>query len=364
MKLFNAANKLNDYTITIGDIELIKEVIISVEIAYTNSTPKILSKIIIDDLYDLNLQQEWHNSTVEIKYTDIFKTETTHDFVILNIVEKSDIKNDKFFIINLQDKFSYTLEHSFISKSFKTNIITCINKYIEQLNLEYTTDFSTSSNSYNFVIPNHINNLDAFLIEICKKGYSFYQTRDLIVIKSIADLLPSKLTYNGLYKDETDNQLYMNKIIEMTNVFNDRDSVPPITRALAYNLLTKTITSLKSNEITNYVLNTDSTNPQDTSGERYLYQIHTDFNQNTKEMKDDFFSRAEIEIVINGYNKNDLNQIYELELKGNKASPDLHSKGNQIINGKYISTKIIDKIVSDSMIQKITLSRADITKWN
>ena len=83
-----------------------------------------------------------------------------------------------------------------------------------------------------------------------------------------------------------------------------------------------------------------------------------------KEMKDAFLSRANIEIVVNGYAQNDLNQIYELQLKGNKSTSDGQSKGNLIIGGKYVSYKLIDKIVADTMVQKIMLYRADLTKWN
>ncbi len=362
-KLFSASNKLNHYGITIGDIDLIKETIISVEIAYINSSPIITGTIIIDDLYDMNLQLEWDQTAIVIKYLDIFETQVQHEFVILNITEKYDDKNDKFFIIEVQDKFSYTLQHSFLSKSFSTNIISCISSYMTQLELTNTQDFTTLDIKENFTIPQHINNLDAFQIELNKKGFAFYQTKTAVVIKSISDLKPSELTYNGLYMNETDNQLYMNRIIEMRNIFNNRRNVPDKTKALGYDFLTKSITTLESNDITDYVLNTDTTNPQDTFGIKNLYQHHTDYAQNTKEMKDQFLSRADIQIVVNGYNKNDVNQIFELKLKGNKSTADGQSKGNQIINGKYISYGVIDKIVVDSLVQKINLSRVDLTKW-
>jgi hypothetical protein len=364
-KIFTTANKLSDYSVKIGEINLIKECIISVEIIYDNSSPKILSSVIFDDLYDMNLQQEWNETTVQINYIDVFETQVQHDFIIVDIIEKYNNQNDKFFIIKLQDKFSYILEHSFLSKSFNTNIINAIEEYITELNLEnYNYDFSSLTENYNFIISKHIHNLESFQIELRKQGFSFYQTKNAIVIKSLTDLIPSSLPINGLYLNETDNQLYMNRIIELRNIFNRRNQTPPSTRAVAFDLSTKTIQSLESNDITDYILNTDITNPQDTYGILDIYQIHLNFNQNKKEMKDRFLSRGNVEIVVNGYGKNDLNQIYELKLKGNKSTADLQSKGNQIINGKYISTHIIDKIVADTMIQKITLMRADLTKWN
>lgn len=365
-KLFSAANKLNDYSIMIGDISIIKECIISAEIAYTNSSPKIQGTIIIDDLYDLNLQQDWNTISVEIMYIDIFETEVKRKFVILNITEKYDEKNDKLFVIKLQDEFSYVLEHSFLSKSFTGNIITCIEEYITKLKLtSYTTDFSSfSGDAEGFVIPNHINNLDAFMIELNRKGLAFYQTKDKVVIKSLTDLKPSSLPINGLYMNETDNQLYQNRITEIRNTFNNRELVPPSTRAVAFDPLTKVLIELESNEITDYQLNSDTMNPQDSTGVRDVYQIHKDFNQNIKEMKDAFLSRGKIEMVVNGYAKNDLNQIYELALKGNKSTSVGQSSGNLIIGGKYISYKLIDKIIADTMIQLIHLHRADLTKFN
>jgi len=366
-QIFTAANKLKDYSITIGGTELVKEVLISTEIAYNNQSPKVLGKIVIDDLYDLNHQIEWDASTVEVKYMDLFDTEVKKEFVILHISEIYDDKNDKSFVIELQDTFSYKLEHSYLCKSFTGNIITAIEDYISELDLgDYSTDFSAfDGTDEGFVIPQHINNLEAFLIELNKHGFTFYQTKTDVVIKSIDDLAPGELPDNGdEYLNETDNKLYMNRIVEMHNTFNKRLNVPPKTKAVAYDVLTKILEEDESNEISAWTLNSDTTDPQDTTGTRTRYQIHLDFAQNTREMKDQFISRSEIEIITNGYGDNDLNEIYELKLKGNKSTTETQTQGNKLITGKYISAGVVDKIIADTLIQKITLVRCDLSNWN
>jgi hypothetical protein len=97
-------------------------------------------------------------------------------------------------------------------------------------------------------------------------------------------------------------------------------------------------------------------------GKRTITQPYLDFSLHRQILKNSFLKQSELEMAVNGFVKNDINQIYELVLKGNIGNSESEIKGNMINNGKYICNTIIDKILGDSFVQKIYLHRADMTK--
>jgi hypothetical protein len=367
MNIFGAANKLNSYSVKIGTSELSKESIMSVETVYKNNDVRVLSTLLIKDLHDFNLLIDWKQTKVAISYIDVFNEEVKETFVILDINEEQNDLYEKFLTINLQDTFSYALETSFLSKSYTSDIVTALNEYITHLEIqEYKElDFTISDKILSFIVPENINNLEWFNNELHKYGYKFYQTKDKICLKSYDDLLVVNLIENDPGKpflDETINELYKNKIYDSLVDHLTRSSMPAITRGLAYDIDTKKITYQEYNEITDFIINDDSLNIQNTIGKKDLYQTHLNFDQLKSEMKDEFLSINELMIVVNGYKKNDINQIYELRLRGNKSNNESQTKGNMIVGGKWVSQKITDKIIGDSLIQRITLNRVDMVK--
>lgn len=373
-QVFNVSNKLKAYNITIGEIELIKETIQSIEVSYKNYTPVVLAKIVINDLYDLNLQHDWKDLTVNIYYMDIYDEFVDKNFTILNIHEKYDDKKNKSFVIEMQDTFSYTLEHSFLSKSYNSEPVAALEEYIEYLEINELIeefDFSNIEETYYFSIPKNISNLDWFIFELNKFGYSFYQGKNIISIKSLEDLIPSSLIINEdnlPFTNETDNPLYKNKIYEMQAQFLKRKNIIPLTKSLAYNFNTKVMDFTSENDNSIYDLADGDFNLQDSisnnelNGYKYFIQQHLNFDEHDKKLKESYINAVNIEIITNGYIKNDINQLYELELRGNISTSDSQSKGNTILNGNYIGSIIIDKIIGDNMIQKIYLKRSDLTK--
>lgn len=365
-KIFNAANKLNGYSATIGSVNLVKESIMSMEITYQNNTPVVQGRLIVEDIVDLNMQLVWRDELVEIYYNDMFNEEVRKTFVITNVTELYDDKFKKVFALELQDQFSHVLENSYLTKGFKSNVGTVLKAYIAELGLgDFKTDIAVITGSEEFVVPRHVNNLDFFLGELYDRGYTFYQTKDTIYVKALSSLTPITLTPNDLlnpFKNETDNQLYKNKIINLSTQFMRRGAVLPVTKSIAYDPLTKQIKSEDDNKNLTLSLGDDLFNLQDTSnhGTREITQSHLDFDQHKIIMRDSFMQQAELEMVVNGYTKNDVNQVYDLQLKGNLGSPDTQIKGNMIVAGKYVSHTVIDKIVGDTMIQKIHLSRANM----
>jgi hypothetical protein len=371
-KVLNAGNKLKSYSVKIGSIDLVKEVISSIEISFRNDVPVVLGRVVFNDLYDMNSQLVWRDVSVKVFYMDMFDKSVDMEFYITEIKEVYDDSFKKNYVLELQDKFSYTLGHSYLSKSFKADPVTALKKYIDELKLSsYKTDFDSISTTSEMVVPCHVDNLTFFLGEFYRRGYSFYQTKEKIVIKHIDKLRPKSLPENDPgkpYKNETDNQLYKNKITAMKTFFLRRDAIPAVTKSIAYNPAKKSMDSSTDNDNSAYYLSDDAFNLQNVTpgggfhGTKVITQSHLNFDQHRLVLKDSFVRQSEVEIVVNGYVKNDVNQIYELELKGNQAGGEQQAKGNTVIGGKYVSNTVMDKIVGDAIVQKIHLCRADLTK--
>jgi len=361
---FNAANKLKSYSVTIGSTKLIPEVIISVELSYTNKSPKVDCTLIFDDLYEMNMQEDLKTAEVVIKYMDIFDEEVDKTFVILDVDELPTSKNNKILKMELQDKFSYVLSRSYKAKSFTGNPKTALEEYLTELGINdyHELDLTDNSDSFGFVIPGHQDNLTSFETELGKYGYYFYQTKDKIALKTIDELKPSSLEENGDFIQQTDNQLYKNIIHDIKAQHGKKSNTPPKTRAVAFDISIKKFVYEELNDMDEYSLNDDTANPQSEDGVRDVYQTTLNFDQTKYKMREQFLSQNQCEIAVNGYFKNDLNQIYNLKLAGNKSTADGLAKGNMVLGGKWISTKVVDKIVGDSMVQKITLNRADTVK--
>ena len=371
-KLFDVVGKLKTFGVKIGDLDLIKETIVTAEITFRNDVPVLLARLIITDVLDMNNQVIWRNIPVKIYYVDFYDKILDLEFYITNISEGYTEDFKKTYIIDLQDKFSHVLSTSYLSKSFNTDIISAINSYITELKLtSFKTEFESSSETSAFTVPKNINNLQFFMTELFKRGYSFYRTRNAIVIKHLSNLIPSKLSMNSdekmPYMTKSSNQFYKNKISAVTVQFNKRDITPPITKSIAYNPVTKNIDYNDDNDNSYYYLGNDIVNLQNTlagsfKGKLEITQPHLNFDMHKLLMKTSFMHGTEIEIVIPGFNSNEVNQIYKIEISGNKATAESQTSGNMIISGKYICNTIMDKLMGDTLIQKIHLYRTDMNK--
>lgn len=359
--MFNAANKLKEYTVLINDIELVKEMITTVELSYKNSTPVIYGNLIIDDLFDMNQQVDWLTAIITISYTDLFDVKIDKKFRVIQINEFKHNLNKKGFDLRIQDAFSYKLERSFLSKGFNGKITTALKSYITELGLsDYVLEITDTVESTSFIVPKNVNNLDFFINALKKEGYTFYQTKDAICVKSLAELSFSNLEEEvDEFTDETDNQYYMNKIIDFTIIDTDKLNVKPKIRSFAYNPTTKTIEKNIVNDATLYALNDNPDNVLDNDGYMDYYQQHLNFNDHALRFKDSILQQNKIEMVVYGYAKNSVNKIYNLFLRGNMSTTESQTSGDVTNNGRYVATKVIHKIVGDSLIQKIFLSRAD-----
>lgn len=367
MILNNGVSELNSLKIDIGDFSVNEDELVSLEISYEGNTPVVLATLIFKDTYNFNELQDWKDCEVYVKIVDNSKKDIEKRFIITNISEQENEKKEKTFFLELQDKFSYTFEKSFHAYSFNSNPKEAITKYTSILKLEdFDIDVGDISETFDFVIPANKNNLESFLSEFKKHGFTFYQTKSGIFIKSVDDLLPSNLPSNDdeqmFFTDETANKLFINRIHNSTKQFMRRNSTPPKSRACAYDIATKTMKKYEKNDVEDFLMNDESVNLQEDLGSTFVYQQHLNFENHRLDMRDSFMNQNQIDIVVNGFIKNEIHQIYDLKFIGNKSTVKGMKNGNTIVSGKYISTRVVDKIIKKSFVQKIILKRVDMRK--
>lgn len=360
-QVFSAANKLESYSVKIGTIDLVVDTIISLEMCYKNNTPKVTGKLLIDDLYSLNLLVDWTTIDIEINYTDIKSQLMTKKFkpVLIEEFEHSNYK--KAIQINLQDMFSYKLEHSFLSKGFSGTVSEALTAYMTKLELTETlTEFTETELIENFVVPKNVNNLDFFIEKFSQQGYYFFQNRESVLLKSLSDLSIDSLEIKeDLFTNDTDNKYYKNRIIASKVNFNDRKSIGDKKRTVMFNNESKTIIYNNLNDKSEFSLNDNLSEIQNTDGFEEITQQHLSENDHNKKIRDSLIKQNQLEIVVNGFSENKVNQVFNIFLKGNISTSETQILGNLTVSGKYISNIIIDKIVGDSFIQKIYLERSD-----
>lgn len=361
--IFNEANRLKSYSITINDKELIRDTIISCDIAYKCDSPVVRGSILINDLYDLRTLINWEGATITVDFLDMFDQSYEKKFVLIDLKDLEHSAHRKAIELTIQDELSYKLDHSYISKSFNSTITNALNEYLTFLGFEeYSKEITDTPDTKYFTVPKNISNLQFFLNELKKYGYVFYQTRDGLFVKSQEDIDVGNLEEIGVYTNQTDNQLYMNIIHNIEILNANRDMLIPKVRSIAYDKDSKSINRYEFNDKSRYALNTNIADIQPTDGFKDIYQQDLNFGNHDRMVRESFLKQYTANIVVNGYNRNNVYQIYDLRLRGNFANVDSENIGNFEASGKYVSTKIIDKLVGDKMLQKIYLERADTTE--
>lgn len=365
-RIISAANKLQTYRVNVGHIELVPQMIKSFDVTYMNDSIAVTAMLVVDDLVDLNMNVIWRDTPVELFYMDIFDLSVEKTFTVVNVTEAYDDKKNKTLIIMLQDEFSFKLANSYLCKSYNSNVVSIFKEFVDHLELDIGEgELDNLEDNTEIVVPKTMSNLDFFNREFASNGMVAYQNKKGIFVKHLSNLVPSKLPVQpDDYLNETNNQLYQNRIISLRGSINTRENILPITESIAYNIEKKAFDLFDDNKNESYVLADDVFNLQETqfTGMRAVIQHHLNFDDHTLQLKNSFEKQSELEMVVNGYEKNDINQVYELLLMGNKGSADTQAKGNMTLNGKYVCHKLVDKLIGDTLLQKVFLRRSDLTK--
>lgn len=385
---FGPQNKLKNYTINIGEINLPPEDIRSFEVKFERNNPRVFASLVIGDLIDINLQQDWEKSEVEVFYMDMFDNWTIRKYKILKIIENYTKKWKKTFNLLLQDTFSYTMQNIYISKGFKdTSITAAFNSFIENYNLKNLLSpmdlkyvIQDDENVLTFTIPKNENVLDFFIKKYADYGYSIFQLRDGLYVLNKELIDASNIDYDikkeDEYLTETDNQLYKNKVYDIKSVFLNRDimnEVPKI-HTTYFDFETKRHKKFIKNVdtlISDITLNDNVFNFQEQIGNKIQIKNITDnFGSIDTEnslshenmIKEKYLKMSELEIIVSGYLYRNFNEIIKINIKGNIGSVESQQLGNIINSGYYLVTGIVDKIVGDTMLQKLYINRPDLQK--
>lgn len=364
-RVINPANKLVSYEIKIGEIPIVSDAIASYEVKYCNDSPRILGNLIFDDLYDMNSQVDWNDILVEVSYSDLSEEITKHTFKVTSVKEYEHSIYKKAFILKIQDIFSYKLQHSFLSKGFNSTTSSALKKYITHVCGESIGDLalniSDSEDKSVFTVPKNINNLDFFIDKLMQSGCTFYQTREGVFVKRLDEISASNLDEEvDVFTDETDNALYKNRVIASRISTFERNSIVPRMRSFAYNSSKKIISFYSKDDKTSFLMNDNDANIQDDVGYNDVYQQHLNFKEHDLAVRTSYLKQNELIIVVSGFYKNNVNKIITINLRGNTSTPDGQITGNIKVNGKYIVHCVHDKIIGDSLIQKLTIQRADM----
>lgn len=357
-------NKLREFKVTINRAELLKESIKTIEMVYANTRPSVLGCIVIDDIYDLHSNIQWDSATVEVSYIDTFGEFFTKYFYVTDVNEDKGTMGGRVLALKIQDIFSHTLATTHISKGYNVDLVSALNLLSNEVsinripNFEY--DYSSFKGSSNpIVLSKNVNALDYFTKEFYRVGYTFYQDKSGIHVKGLNDLIPNTLPYNGIFSDRAENEYYMNKIIESNIIANNTDAAGTPYRSSYFDPRTKSIVRDTNIPTESTRLNAVSKNLITGNSNKEVVQSRGTFEERELDLKRRLMDQTVIEISVSGYIKNDLNQIYELDLNGFKGLSKTQIEGNAVINGNYVSKQISEMIINDGLIQKITIHRSD-----
>lgn len=356
-------NKLKALNVNINSNSLQLSTVKSIEFAYSNTRPIIRGQLYFNDLSDINMYTDWSSSTVQIAFIDLLDDMFTRKFQVIEVEELDEEMGKKSYVLTFVDEFSYALSKSYISRSFNKPLNEALTEVIEDLGvnelslLEY--DFSEVPYDKPYITSKNINSLTYFTRELYRKGFTFYQTKTGIHIKSLEDLIPADLPSNGIFSDHPKNEYYMNRVLKFNKLQNNRSAVDSKSVSKAYNPSTKEIETFSDDPYDSLRLNSKSVNLSDGITPVEYHQSQLNSSQRQLDLKREYLDQNVIQIFTSGFVKNDINQIYDLEFKGSDTYIESQMKGDELLNGKYVSKLVQEKIILDSYVQMITIHRAD-----
>lgn len=352
--------------------KLTTEELMSFDCMLKRHEPSIYGNIIIHDKGDIANLIDLKTSSVKIYYVDNYDEVFYRTFKIINISESYNNRKAKIYNFKLRDDVSYFLDNLYISKSFSGSRCAAISSIISEYKL---TELLSSTKlvfekeddgiTGNLVLNKNLSVLDFFEKEFNRIGFSFFQNKKGLYIKNKDNLLPLKLPLiSGVFSQIATNQLYKNKIYELSNIPAQKEELDktPKQKSYYYDIVTKQMVPITDNIDTlqsDLTMNRNSEDIQETVGFKAKFQNRMDNSEQKNDIRERFLHLSKSKIVVNGYVNNDINKTIEMELLGNKGSASTQTEGNVVSSGKYVILSVIDKIIGDKMLQLIEVGRSD-----
>lgn len=342
MSFITDSNKLSNFTVHIDDLEIPQDDIRSVEVSFMHDSPVINAVLTMVDVYDISGYSNLKDGVFKIVYTDMFEATTDIKFTVIDISENYNEKQDRILVLALQDESSFKLNNEYSSRTIS------LPEYFKEKNI----DVVSPDIKVNF--PKNIDNLTFLTEELNRHGFRFFQNRDGFQLKSHSEMKPSvlELTDPDEFVTTNTNMLYKNRILDIEIRHLAKGESKPSTTAVAYDITTK---SMKQHVTPVDYLNEESQLKQ--TGMFTHYQTTTNFNKFDLNYQADKNKDNTLLMVTNGYNKNQVNKIYNVKVHGLRSTQTSANYGNIKINGKWVASQVTDKIIGGGMIQKIILNK-------
>ncbi len=350
------------------------EEMISFENFYKRHDVSVFGELVLVEKSDIGSTIDFKTCTVKVYYVDLFNDYFYREFKIINIQESYNNRNIKVYNLKIRDTFSYFLSNLYISKSFTGSRVAALKEIVSTYNLEplltgTKLKFETEDDGIigGLVLNKNLSILDFFQKEFKRIGYAFYQDKKGLYIKNKDNLLPGAVAeISDTFSQIATNQLYKNKIYEFINIPAQKEELDktPKQKSYYYDIKTKTMKSIDDNIDTlksSISMNKNSFDMQETVGFKAKFQNRSDNSEQKHDIIEQHLRASTSKLVVNGYVKNDINKVIEIELLGNKISANTQTQGNVGSSGKYIILSIIDKIIGDKMLQLIEVGRSDST---
>ena len=304
------------------------------------------------------------NSKIIVTCIDLYEVNFAREFIITEVLEQKTqgLKGVRF---EFQDIISYTLQNTYIDKSYEITSLTDI--FNEYMALEVDALISgfpiekqllKSRELTNFVVPNK-NFLEFITLELKKEGLFFYQDKTKIVIGD-ADF---PLIDDGefAYIQAGTQELYGYKIIDYHLVLNNyKVNILPKTDYHVFDKSKKSMTHYTKNYSDykeDFNLNGITTDLQVTNGSRNITKEY--LVDDTKYRYTDYKDANIMTIVVPGnFTQSLLYSRVEVELAGNHLTTETLNKGDQKLSGTYQICEVNDKIyLGQRFIQQLKLRR-------
>lgn len=346
-----------------------------IELKYERNNPTIMGFLIFSDLQNISERLDLKETKILIYTNDRFNKVFNRYFKVVDIISSLDKMKKVHYMFILQDEISYQLSNIYTTRSFNDSKVSVFKKLLSEYKidslisfLKLKSEFEDPGKVESFAIPNNKSIFSFFLEEFFKLGLSFYQTKDGIYVKKFDNILPSKLeTLLDTYKYNSTNQLYSYLIYDykVDPLKNSTAISNPSAKSYYFDINKKSMVAVKDNfesVKSDISMNNNVVNFQRNEGTITNFQNILTSEIQKNETREAYLKTFTVDIVVNGFNKHDINKIYEIEIPGNKNSKKEVNEGNVKSSGKYLCYSLIDKIVGDKFCQKIKLGRADNQK--
>lgn len=356
-------------------VRISAEQIMMFEMKYERNSPILFGLLAFADFTDILGKIDLKEARVQVYFNDALNKTFIRYFKVFNVVENYDRMKNKQYFFYLIDEISYKLSNIYISKSFNLTKTAAFKQILSEQGIypilaenKLKVQLDDNGKTESFVVQKGVSVLDFFISEFNKIGYSFYQTRDGFYVKAFDDLLPTKLQkQDAKFVYTTNNQLYKNMIYEFHNapMSNTAITSSPNSKTYFFDPEQKKIVSIDKtyNDIkSDMTLNNNNKNLQTNVGSAVSFQNRLDSVQHINNIRESYLHTFKLDIIVNGHMSNDINKIFEVDLPGHKGNVKSQFEGNVQSSGHYVSLVVVDKLMGDKLIQKVTLGRSDSQK--